>query len=40
MNEAINICPKKIVDSLYNMPIDFPKDRIMGMMYMFTSVLV
>lgn len=39
MNVAINICLKNIVDSFCRMPIDFHRDKIWGMMCVFTNLL-
>lgn len=39
MNVAINICPENMVDSFCNMPVDFCRGRIGGMMYIFTNIL-
>lgn len=39
MNMAIDIYPKNIVDSFYNMTVDFLRGRMLVMIYMFTNIL-
>lgn len=39
MNMAIDIYPKNIVDSFYNMTVDFFRGRMLVMIYMFTNIL-
>lgn len=40
MATSMNICPKNFVDGFCNVPIDFCRERVWGMMCLFTSILI